>query len=581
MRIQLQEYRALLTMYLKPQLSRVGVLALLLCVDIALQLLNPQLLRIFIDTVTSTVVQTSLLGIALLFMLVALLQQFVKVIVTYLSELVSWTATNALRVDLALHLVRLDLTFHKQHTPGELIERVDGDVTELANFFAQFVVRILGNLLLLLGVLIVLSLQDWRAGLALTGFAVFALLGIYFVRNVATKHWQAFRQASAELYGFLEERLTGTEDIRSSGARAYVLRRLYTYTRERFRSARRARVTSIIIWSIPILSTVIGTLVAFVLIAWLYQLGTMTLGMAFLVYYYTQLIFQPLNSLTEQFDDFQKASAGVIRIHELLQFKRQLEDGPGVTFPPGPLALEFDGVSFGYGEEEKIIEDLSFRLEPGEVLGLLGRTGSGKTTLTRLLFRLYDPEHGTIRLGGHDLRQARQQDLRATIGIVTQDVQLFHATVRDNLTFFARDIADARILEALDTLGLLPWYHSLPNGLDTMLAANGGGLSAGEAQLLAFARVFLRNPAIVILDEASSRLDPATERLLEQAIDTLLAGRTGIIIAHRLSTVQRADSILLLENGRIREYGHREQLINDLDSHFARLLRTAHEEVLS
>ncbi len=580
MRIRLKEYRNLLVKYLTPQMTRVILLALLLCGDIALQLVNPQLLRIFIDAITSSGAQAMPLGIALLFIAIAILQQGVKIGTTYLGERVGWTATNALRGDLALHLVRLDLSFHKKHTPGELIERVDGDVTALANFFAQFVVRILGNLLLLLGVLIVLLFQDWRAGLALTFFTLAALVLINSVRNIATKHWTAFRQASAELYGFLEERLTGTEDIRSSGAQDYVLRRLFTYTRERLRLARRARVTSVVIWGMPIISSLTGTLVAFVLIAWLYRSGSMTLGMAFLIYYYTQIIFQPIQALSEQLDDFQKASAGIVRINELLSIHSEIKDGPGVSLAPGALAVEFADVSFGYGEEEMVVEDLSFRLEPGEVLGLLGRTGSGKTTITRLLFRLYDPDRGTVKLGDVDVRQAQRTDLRAMIGMVTQDVQLFHATVRDNLTFFDPTIADTRILHALDELGLLPWYETLPEGLDTLLAANGGGLSAGEAQLLAFARVFLRDPAVVVLDEASSRLDPATERLLEQAVDKLLRGRTAIIIAHRLSTVGRANTIMVLDRGRILEYGSRAQLADDHTSHFAHLLHTAHEEVL-
>lgn len=575
-----KDYRSLLITYLKPQLPRVGTLALLLCGDIVLQLLNPQLLRMFIDGVSSAVMQTNLLGIALVFILVALLQQGVKIIETYLGEQVSWTATNALRVDLALHLVRLDLSFHKLHTPGELLERVDGDVTTLANFFSQFVIRILGNLLLLLGVLIVLLFQDWRAGLVLFAFSLLAVFAIHSVRNISTRHWKAFRQASADLYGFLEERLTGTEDIRSSGARSYVINRLYTYTRARFQVAFRARMISMIPWSMPILSTIVGTIVAFLMIAWLYSRGSMTLGMAFVIYYYTQLVFQPIQALSDQLNDFQTASAGMVRIRELFQLQSQLTDGPGVTFQSGPLSLEFEHVSFGYGEEKMVIEDISFRLEPGHVLGLLGRTGSGKTTLTRLLFRLYDPDKGTIYLDGHDLRLAQRSELCQRIGMVTQDVQLFHASVRDNLTFFNKSIEDTRILQALETLGLLPWYETLPDGLDTLLAANGGGLSAGEAQLLAFARVFLHDPGVVILDEASSRLDPATERLLERAIDTLLAGRTAIIIAHRLSTVQRADEILILEHGHIHEYGSRAQLTSNSASHFARLLHAAHEEVV-
>lgn len=329
----------------------------------------------------------------------------------------------------------------------------------------------------------------------------------------------------------------------------------------------------------PLLASLLGTMVAFVIIAWLYRLGSMTLGMAFLIYYYTQLIFQPIQAITDQIDDFQKASAGFTRVRELLQVQSDLKDGPGVLWPIGAPSIEFEHVSFGYGEVDAVIQDLSCRIEPGTVLGLLGRTGSGKTTLMRLLFRLYDPDKGTIRLDGHDLREARLADLRATIGVVTQDVQLFHATLRDNLTLFDKAIDDSRILDALTALGMLPWYKGQPDGLDTMLAANGGGLSAGEAQLLAFARVFLKNPRLVILDEASSRLDPATERVLNQAIDALLQGRTAIIIAHRLSTVQRVDTIMVLEQGRIREYGLRTQLANDRHSHFSHLLQVAHEEV--
>lgn len=580
MRIDLKGLRHLLKTYLAAQLSLVLLLALLLCCDIALQLVNPQLLRIFIDTVSTSAVQSTLFWIAGLFIVVALIQQGVKIFASYVSERVGWSATNALRVDLARHLIHLDMGFHKQHTPGELIERVDGDISALANFFSQFVIKVLGNLLLLLGVLIVLCIQDWLAGLVLTLFALLSLLLINSVRSVSVKPWKAHRQASAELYGFLEERLHGTEDIRSSGAQAYVTRRLYGYTRQRFHTGRRARLISVAVWCMPILSTLLGTLVAFLVIVWLYSIGSMTLGMAFLIYYYTQLIFQPIQALGEQMDDFQKASASLVRISELFQITSELQDGPGVTFPPGPLSVEFDAVDFGYGEQEMVIQNLSFKVEPGEVLGLLGRTGSGKTTLTRLLFRLYDPARGTIRLGNKDLRQTRLADLRTTIGMVTQDVQLFHATVRDNLTFFDKSSDDERILQALDALGMRSWYESLPDGLDTMLAANGGGLSAGEAQLLAFARVFLKDPAVVILDEASSRLDPATERLLEQAIDRLLQGRTSIIIAHRLSTIQRADTLMVLEGGRVLEYGPRAQLAANSHSHFAHLLRTAHEEYL-
>jgi ABC-type multidrug transport system fused ATPase/permease subunit len=293
-------------------------------------------------------------------------------------------------------------------------------------------------------------------------------------------------------------------------------------------------------------------------------------------------------------------------VRELYGITSSLADGQQ-ELPAGPLTVEFAEVTFEYDDgagtgdrglaigsngqaeslipspqspiSERVLHDISFQIAAGRTLGILGRTGSGKTTLTRLLFRLYDVSDGAIRIGGADIRDLRFDNLRQRVGMVTQDVQLFHATVRENLTFFDSSIPDQRILDVLEQLELLPWYQSLANGLDTVLAGS-GGLSAGEAQVLAFTRVFLREPGLVVLDEASSRLDPATERLIERAVDRLLAERTGIIIAHRLATVLRADDILILEGGRIREYGEREALRNNPRSRFAELLRTGLEVVL-
>jgi ABC-type multidrug transport system fused ATPase/permease subunit len=213
------------------------------------------------------------------------------------------------------------------------------------------------------------------------------------------------------------------------------------------------------------------------------------------------------------------------------------------------------------------------------VLGLLGRTGSGKTSIARLLVRLYDPAVGSVRLAGADLREVPLAELRGRVGMVTQEVQLFGATVRDNLTLFDRSIPDERAVAALEQLGLAEWVRGLPRGLDTTIGPGGVGLSAGEAQLVAFTRLFLRDPGLVVLDEASSRLDPVAERLIERAIDQLLSGRTGIVIAHRLATVGRADRILVMEDGRVVEDGLRAALAADPESRFARLLRAGRETV--
>jgi ABC-type multidrug transport system fused ATPase/permease subunit len=322
----------------------------------------------------------------------------------------------------------------------------------------------------------------------------------------------------------------------------------------------------------------LGTVVAFALSAMLFKAGQLSIGTVYLIFQYTEMLRQPTEQIRKEVQDLQEADASMGRIEALLATVPRVVDGPGVELPPGPLGVELDGVSFGYGEDVPVLRNVSVSLSPGRVLGVVGRTGSGKTTLTRLLLRFYDPLAGVVRLEGVDLREVRLAALRARIGLVTQEVQLFHASVRDNLTLFG-DVPDERIRAVLDALGLASWLRELPRGLDTELSPGGAGLSAGQAQVLACARIMLRDPDLVILDEPSSRLDPATDRLVHTALGRLLEGRTGIIVAHRLATLTYADDILVLEDGQVREHGPRLALAADPTSRFAGLLRVETEEV--
>lgn len=589
MRISFRHYWRLLATYLLPQGRRTLVLGLLLLVGIALQLGSPQVMRLFIDRALAGEPVSTLVWLASLFLVLALLTQAVNLVEVWLAENIGWTATNNLRADLALHVLRLDTSFHNATTPGALIERVDGDVAKLGNFFARFTVQVLGNALLGIGVLALLVRIDWRIGLALTLFTVGAIVVINALRDIAVPHWAAEREASARLFGFIEERLAGTEDIRAAGAVDYVMRENHRHARDYLRRRQKAAVLGQVTGTSSIFLFAVGTAVALGLGAWLYRAGEITIGTVFLIYQYGTLLTRPIEQITRQMQDLQQAGASVGRVQHLLDTEITIKDGLGMPAPAGLTAMpvSFEDVTFAYPDaiadaaaEAPVVRDVSFSLAPGEILGLIGRTGSGKTTLTRLLFRLHDPIAGLIRVGGIDLRSYRLSDLRAHIGIVTQDIQLFRASVRDNLTLFDPSIDDARIVAALEDLGLGPWLASLPDGLDSLLDAGGAGLSAGEAQLLAFARVFLRDPRIVVLDEASSRLDPATERRLEHAIDRLLEGRTGIIIAHRLATVRRADTILVMEGGSVAEYGPRALLATNPASRFARMLRTGQDDLL-
>ncbi len=573
MKIPVRQYWTLLSGYLRTQRWGVAALAVLLFAGIGLQLAGPQILRDFIDTALAGGARDRLVAAALLFIGVALVGQAVAVGATYVGEDVAWRATNALRGDLVAHCLDLDQSFHNARTPGELIERIDGDVTALANFFSRLVLDLLGNALLLVGVLALLFREDRRVGLALTGFAIVALWTLARLRPLAAPHWVADREASAGFFGALGEQLGGTEDVRANGATPYVMRRFAERLRAWLPIRRRASLVGYSMWVGTMALFAIGNALAFALGAGLLRAGAITLGTVYLIFAYTELLRRPIDRVRLQLEDLQRADASIRRVAELFAIESKVRDGAGAPLPPGALAVALDGVTFGYDADAPVLRGVTLDLAPGRTLGLLGRTGSGKTTIARLLLRLYDPTAGEVRLGGVPLRETGLADLRRRVAIVTQEVRLFQGTVRDNVTFFDPAIPDARIVAALADLGLSGWLGALPDGLDTELEAEGGGLSAGEAQLLAFVRVFLKDPGLVILDEASSRLDPATEALIERAVAGLLAGRTAIVIAHRLATVRRVDEILVLEGGRIIEHGPRERLVAEPGSRFAGLLR--------
>ncbi len=584
--IPVRAYLKLLARYLRPMRGRVVVLWLVLIAVIALQLLNPQLIRAFLDEAADGATVSDLIPLAIWFILIAIAHQALSVYATYIAEDVGWSATNVMRRDLADHVLHLDMGFHKRNTPGELIERIDGDVTALSNFFSAFVIRVLANFVLIVGILILLWIENPWVGLGLTVFSLIAFVGMIGVQGVAVPWWKAVRARSAEFFGNIGEQLGGTEDTRGNGGTGYMMYRFTLTIRAWLPEEIQARFGFAALWGMSIGSYVIGTALVFWLGSVLYGNGTLTIGSVYLILHYTEMTRHPMEQIRAQMEDFQKAGAGISRVEELFAAESALPIGGDTRIPSGPLSIELDDVTFAYDEDgdgvpDRVLHDISFAVGPGRVIGVLGRSGSGKTTTARLLTRLYDPGTGIVSLGGVPARDAHLDDLRRHVSMVTQDVQLFRASVRDNLTFFDSSITDEQLIAVIGELGLTPWLEGLPEGLDTLLESGSSGLSAGQAQLLAFTRIFLKNPGLVILDEASSRLDPATEAMIETAVDRLLQNRTGFIIAHRLDTVTRADDILILEEGRIVEFGAREALVADPDSRFSRLLVTGMQEVLA
>jgi ATP-binding cassette, subfamily B, bacterial len=588
-------HRRLIGAYLGPLKGRVFLLAALIIADIALRLANPQVIRFFIDTTQAGGPSNLLVVASLVYLVAGLLGRILNLAGAYVGLDVGWRATNRMRSDLASHLLRLDMPFHKSHTPGELIERVDGDVTGLADFFAQMLVKLAGNGLLVVAILVLIYRESIPAGLVLTLYTLVTGAALFAVNRIGVRAWAAARQSWADLLGFLEERLGATEDIRGVAAEAHQLRGLDRLMLGLLQKARKGWMANALSMVITNFLFIIGYGMGLAIGAALYLRGEATIGAAFLIVYYIGMLAAPLEEIREQATQLQEATASINRVSELFSLSPMVQDGDSrASLPSGPLAVAFEHVTFRYDDtgngdgaeaavvRATVLRDVSFSVAPGRIVGVLGRTGSGKTTLTRLLFRLYDPGSGVVRLAGEDIRDVKLDELRRRVSMVTQDVQLFGASVRENLTLFDTTVSDEEIRAALSELSLADWISAMPGGLDHVLETGGGGMSAGEAQLLAFTRLLLRGPGLIILDEASSRLDSITEHRLERAIDRLLAGgdSTALIIAHRLHTVQRADDILILEEGRVVEFGERTTLAANPSSRFSALLRTGLEEVL-
>jgi len=568
-------YRATLSTYLRPHRGRVVVLALLLLGSIGLQLVIPLILRDFIDTALAGSAVAGLTTAGIAYLVAGILNQLLDAGASYLGADIGWSATNRLREELTSHLFSLDMGFHNDTTPGEMIERVDGDVTAISEFISRFLVRLIAAGVLLAGVVIVCWFESPVMGLTITLYVVAVVLFLIRLRKVAVAAAEEERETSARLYGFIEERLAGVDDIRSLGAGRFTMTRFIAVMRDFYTRTTHAWRKRILVWISANTAFWAGDALALLVGVWLTVSGEINVATAFLLLQYVQLVRRPIEQMTQELQELQKAAGGIVRIDQLRHLGTSIADGID-DLPSGPLAVEFDRVSFSY-EERGVLDNVSFTLSPGKSLGLLGRTGGGKTTITRLIARLYDPDRGVVRVGGHDLRSLRSQSLRRSVGVVTQDVQLFEATVRDNLTFFA-ERPDSEILAVLERVGLGPWIGKL--GLDARLGAGGQGLSAGEQQLLAFARVFLQDPGVVILDEPSSRLDPVTEMLLATATERLYAGRTVVIIAHRLETVRLADEIMVVDAGRIVEHGPRQTLAADPTTRYAALLAAGRGDIL-
>ncbi|HET9677536.1 MAG TPA: ABC transporter ATP-binding protein [Solirubrobacterales bacterium] len=487
------------------------------------------------------------------------------------TYLVGWVGTRALqdlRERIFAHLQSMSIGFFTRRSPGVLISRMTNDVEALNQLVTNGLVTIFSSTLTLVGVVVIMLFLDVK--LALITFITFPLLAVASVvfRIVSAGTYRATRERIAAVTAYLQETLSGVRVVRSFGQEPRHVAQMTELNEEnRDVNMKTVYLNASYFPAVEMLASV-GTAVILLYGGSQAVDGALEVGVVVAFVGYLTRFFEPIQELSQLYTTYQQGMAALDKIFDLLDTPPDMVDAPG-AIDPGTLRgeIELDGVWFSYSDEEEpsedawALRDVDLHVPPGQTLALVGATGAGKSTFAKLVARFYDPQQGTVRVDGHDLRGVQQRALRRQLGIVPQEGFLFSGSVRENVAFGRPEASAEEIEAAIAAVGATAFVAALPQGLDTEVGERGIQLSAGQRQLVAFARALLAEPRILILDEATSNVDVRTEKTIERGLERLLHGRTAIVIAHRLSTIRRAGKIVVLEQGKIAEQGTHDELI--------------------
>lgn len=556
--------------YVRPYWKTLIVISVLLLLRTGLNLLPPLVQRQIIDQVIGEKDLSPLAMLIGVLIAVHALSRVVDFGDLYLRHVVGERFIFDLRVRIYEHLQTLSLSFYESTSTGELMSRVTNDVNALESFVTHGVSLTLIDLLRLVGASIVLLSLNWRLALIMLIPLPFMAVGLWIFNHRARPIYRRVRDRLGDINASLQDKLAGIRVVQAFEQEEAELSHFCEVSQDYLQE----RIFAIRTWSLffPALhfTSALGGALVLGFGARMVVNGHLTLGtlVAFLAYIIS--FYEPLRRLTQVDNTFQQAIAAGERIFELLDRESDIQDTPGaVHLDEIEGDVVFDQVHFRYAKEEtldsdqqNVLHDITFEIAPGEAVALVGPSGAGKTSIANLLCRFYDPDHGRVRVDGHDLREVTVQSLRQHVAVVLQDTFLFNTTVRENLLYGKQEAGEEEMMAAARAAYAHEFIEELPEGYDTEIGERGVKLSGGQKQRLSLARAILADPRILILDEATSSVDAEAEYLIQQALDEVMKGRTALVIAHRLSTIRDADKIIALEDGHIREVGSHQDLLS-------------------